>query len=177
MFDYNSLKQYIVPHGTVVHCKERRHCFYEVREEEIAQAERMLSMSFPDELRQFYLNVGYGYFGNDDPDFLNQLMHPIEIAKLKLGLDFYGNMYEEELEYYTSDAVFPFFDLGGESDYLVIQMEGEGSGSILYFDTCIASSFHEFAEKMCKKTDYFISAKAEHHDADMQTCGLAAQEE
>lgn len=146
-----------MPHGTVVKCGERQHCFYNVSEEEIAEAERMLSTHFPDELRQFYRNVGYGYLGNDDPDFLDQLMHPIEIAKLKLGLDFYGNMFEEDLEYYTSDEVFPFFDLGGEADYLVIQMEGEGRGNVLYFGTSIASSFNEFVEKMCEKTNYFIS--------------------
>ena len=53
----------------------------------------MISSRFPDELRQFYLKIGYGYLGYDDPDFRNQIMHPLEIAKLRLGLDFYGNMF------------------------------------------------------------------------------------
>ena len=84
--------------------------------------ENMLSLQFPNELKEFYLQIGYGYLGYDNPNFRNQIMHPLEIAKLKLGLDFYGNMYEEDLKYYTSESVFPFFDLGGEADYLVIQM-------------------------------------------------------
>ena len=156
IFDYDSLAQYIVPSGMLVRCGEQRHCFYTVSEKEISEAEHMLSTLFPDELRQFYLKIGYGYLGYDDPDFRNQIMHPLEIAKLKSGLDFYGNMYEEDLEYYTSDAVFPFFDLGGEADYLVIQMDGELSGHVLYCGTSIAPNFNEFVKRMCEKTDYFI---------------------
>ena len=116
----------------------------------------MLSQQFPDELKQFYLEVGYGYLGYDDPDFKNQIMHPLEIAKLKLGLDFYGNMFTDDLAYYTSGQVFPFFDLGGEADYLVIQLRGDPSGSVIYCGRPIASSFQEFVKKMCEKTGYFI---------------------
>lgn len=154
--DYNSLKQYVVPKGTIVRCDECKYCFYPVRKEELSEAENMLSMRFPDELRRFYSEVGYGHLGNDDPDFMNQIMPPLEIAKLKLGLDFYGNMFEDDLRYYTSDSVFPFFDLGGEADYLVIQMDGEDAGAVMYCGRPIASSFNEFVKRMCDKTNYFI---------------------
>ena len=93
MFDYGDLIQYVVPQGTVIRCGERRHCFYAVSAEELSEAEKMISMQFPDELKRFYLEVGYGHLGNDNPDFLNQIMHPLEIAKLKLGLDYYGYMF------------------------------------------------------------------------------------
>ena len=156
---YDDLKQYVVPEGTLVRCGERRHCFYSVSSQELSEAEALLSQPFPDELKQFYQAVGYGYLGNDDPDFTNQLMPPLEIAKLKLGLDFYGNMYTDDLEYYTSSSVFPFFDLGGEADYLVLQMEGDRAGAVLYCGRLIASSFQEFVEKMCEQTDYFIGQR------------------
>ena len=125
---YRALKEYVVPQGTIVPCGQRKHCFYAVGVEELSEAEALLAQPFPAELRQFYLEVGYGYLGNDDPCFRNQLMHPLEVAKLKLGLDFYGNMYQGDFEYYTSDSVFPFFDLGGEADYLVIQLDGDFIG-------------------------------------------------
>lgn len=153
---YRSLKEYVVPEGTIVPCGQRKHCFYTVGGEELSEAEALLAQPFPAELRQFYLEVGYGYLGNDDPNFRNQLMHPLEVAKLKLGLDFYGNMYQEDFEYYTSDCVFPFFDLGGEADYLVIQLDGDCAGNIFYCGRAIASSFQDFVEKMCAQTDYFI---------------------
>ncbi len=156
MLDYSDLKQYVVPHGTIVRCSESKHCFYTVSIDELSEAENMLSMQFPSELKQFYLEVGYGYLGNDNPDFQNQIMHPMEIAKLKLGLDFYGNMFTEDFEYYTSKSVFPFFDLGGEADYLVIQLDGDCAGSVIYCGRPIASSFKEFVKKMCDQTDYFI---------------------
>lgn len=154
--DHHSLKQYVVPKGTIVRCDECKYCFYSVSDEEISEAETMLSMRFPEELRRFYSEVGYGHLGNDDPDFLNLIMHPLEIAKLKLGLDFYGNMFQDDLQYYTSDSVFPFFDLGGEADYLVLQMDGEDAGAVIYCGRSIASSFNEFVQKMCEETNYFI---------------------
>lgn len=156
MPDYSCLAQYVVPRGTMIRCGERKHCFYPVSRKELSEAEHMLSQQFPDELKQFYLEVGYGYLGYDDPDFKNQIMHPLEIAKLKLGLDFYGNMFTDDLAYYTSGQVFPFFDLGGEADYLVIQLRGDPSGSVIYCGRPIASSFQEFVKKMCEKTGYFI---------------------
>ena len=156
MFDYSNLKPYIVPRGTIVRCGESQHCFYPVTEEELSQAEALLSMRFPEELRKFYLEVGCGTLGNDDPDFRNEIMHPVEAAKLKLGLDFYANMYQEDLDYYTAPDVFPFFDLGGEADYLVIQLTGEHVGAIIYCGRPIAASFNEFVQRMHERTDYFI---------------------
>ena len=156
IFNYDNLKQYVVPQGKLIRCGEQQHCFYAIDEMEISKAENMLSLQFPNELKEFYLQIGYGYLGYDNPNFRNQIMHPLEIAKLELGLDFYGNMYEEDLKYYTSESVFPFFDLGGEADYLVIQMGGEFDGSVLYLDAPIASSFNDFVAKMCERTDYFI---------------------
>lgn len=80
-----------------------------------------------------------------------------EIVKLRLGQDFYGNMSTDDLEYYSSNDVLPFFDLGGESDYLVIKLTGENKGSIIYFGDIIASDFDDFIIKMQKETDYFIN--------------------
>ena len=52
--------------------------------------------------------------------------------------------------------MFPFFDLGGEADYLVIQLDGDYAGNVIYCGRPIASDFNEFVEKMCDKTNYFI---------------------
>lgn len=156
MGEFSFLKKYTVPEGTIVHCDKCKYCFYPVEEKAILDAEQKLSVKFPTSLRDFYLDVGYGYIGQDEPDFMNQIMHPLEIAKLKLGLDFYGNMFSDDLEYYTSNDVFPFFDVGGEFNYLVIKMTGQDEGSILYCSKKIATSFSDFIRKMCEKTDFFI---------------------
>ena len=156
MGKFDCLKKYVFPEGTIVHKIESKYCFYPVDKRDILEAEKQLSIKFPEELTDFYLEIGYGYIGLDNPYFRNQILHPKEIVKLRLGQDFYGNMLTDDLEYYSSNEVLPFFDLGNESDYLVMKLTGKDKGSIIYFGDIIASDFDDFIIKMQKETDYFI---------------------
>lgn len=156
MGKFDCLKKYVFPEGTIVDQNESKYCFYPVDKRDILEVEKQLSIKFPGELTNFYLEIGYGYIGLDNPYFRNQIMHPSEIIKLRLGQDFYGNMLTDDLEYYSSDDVLPFFDLGNESDYLVMKLTGEDKGRIIYFGDIIASGFDDFIIKMQKETDYFI---------------------
>ena len=149
-------KKICFPEGTIVDQNESKYCFYPLDKRDILEAEKQLSIKFPGELTNFYLEIGYVYIGLDNPYFRNQIMHPSEIIKLRLGQDFYGNMLTDDLEYYSSDDVLPFFDLGNESDYLVMKLTGEDKGRIIYFGDIIASGFDDFIIKMQKETDYFI---------------------
>ena len=150
-------QQYISPDKTPTKIHQSKYYFSSLTASEVTQAEHELGICFPPQLKKFYLEVGYGYIGLDNPYFRNQIMRPKEIVKLRLGQDFYGNMSTDDLEYYSSNDVLPFFDLGGESDYLVIKLTGENKGSIIYFGDIIASDFDDFIIKMQKETDYFIN--------------------
>lgn len=156
MKNFVFFEKYVVPEGTLVHCDDCKYCLYPLKEEDVLLAEQKLSIKFPEDLREFYLEIGYGYVGQDEPDFMNEIMHPLEIVKLKNGEDFYENMDREDSEYYQSEDVLPFFNLGGEFDYLVIQLTGEDKGGIIYFGEKIADNFTDFINKMKEKTDYFI---------------------
>ena len=39
---YRSLKEYVVPEGTIVPCGQRKHCFYAVGGDELSEAEALL---------------------------------------------------------------------------------------------------------------------------------------
>ena len=138
MINYTFFKQYISPDKTPTKIHQSKYYFSSLTASEVTQAEHELGICFPPQLIKFYLEVGYGYIGLDNPYFRNQIMRPKEIVKLRLGQDFYGNMSTDDLEYYSSNDVLPFFDLGGESDYLVIKLTGENKGSIIYFGDIIA---------------------------------------
>ena len=157
MINYTFFKQYISPDKTPTKIHQSKYYFSSLTASEVTQAQHELGICFPPQLKKFYLEVGYGYIGLDNPYFRNQIMRPKEIVKLRLGQDFYGNMSTDDLEYYSSNDVLPFFDLGGESDYLVIKLTGENKGSIIYFGDIIASDFDDFIIKMQKETDYFIN--------------------
>lgn len=156
MGKFDCFKDFVFPEGKIVNRNESKYCFYPVYKKDILEAEKQLSIKFPTELTEFYLEIGYGYIGQDEPDFMNLIMHPLEIVKLKLSQGFYKNMDPKDLAFYTSSSVLPFFNLGGESEYLILKMNGENRGNVFYFSKCIASSFFEFTMKMYEKTDYFI---------------------
>lgn len=156
MGKFDFLKEFVFPEGKIVNQSESKYCFYPVHKSDILKAEEQLSIKFPTELTEFYLEVGYGYIGQDEPDFMNVILHPLEIAKLASGQGFYKNMDPKDLGFYTSKSVLPFFNLGGEAEYLVLKMDGKDREKVFYFSECIANSFFEFVMRMCEKTDYFI---------------------
>jgi hypothetical protein len=135
-----------------------RHTFYNINEEEIIEAEQTMNRRFPKELRNFYLEIGYGFFCKDDTTRTNRIMHPNDIAL------YYVN--DSEYEYVDKEIYgeqeLIFFDLGGEGDFLTINIASEnkdGKCEILYFGRKIASSLLNFLFNMNIKTNYYLEIK------------------
>lgn len=76
MFEY--FKQFVVNDSKDKN--ELKHCFYRVGPDEIEKAENDIGKQFPEELKQFYQDVGYGYFDTISKKWLNLLMSPTQIA-------------------------------------------------------------------------------------------------
>ena len=87
--------------------------FWPVSEWEISVAERQLERQFPDNLRRFYLEVGYGFFINGLNNstasrfLVNRVMDPRSIARVLLTPES-----PERPEEGFPSGVLPFFDLG-----------------------------------------------------------------
>lgn len=79
--------------------------FYPVKEEEIIYAESKMGIDFPRELREFFSQIGYGYFYDIDECFIDMLMSPKHIVDFRFGEGDY--FYAEEREFLESeDLVF-----------------------------------------------------------------------
>lgn len=123
--------------------------FYKLEEEDIKDAEERLGYSFPPILRAFYCEVGYGFI-KENPSFINRIMAPDDVA------DF---MCEEEYQYVDksiySENEMIFFHIADE-DFLTIEMLGDNSGAVKYFDEIIAVDLIDFINKMMVNPNYFI---------------------
>ena len=146
MYDY--LKPYIEPQGNA------NYQFYPVSQDEILEAEKRMEMAFPSQLKEFYQDIGYGFF-NGDQFNINRIMSPSDIADFMCNDEPYDcidkSIYEEN--------EMPFMHISGE-DFLTIVSDGDDKGSILYFGTKIAESFYSFVEKMYREPNFYLRKEA-----------------
>ena len=56
--------------------KTRSNSFYPVSEKEIEEVERNLDLKFPNELREFLIEVGYGFIKGSEFN-INRIMGPV----------------------------------------------------------------------------------------------------
>lgn len=128
--------------------------FYKVSSEDIMAAEQRMNRKFSQSLRDFYKEIGWGYFEDDDKIFINMLMSPSEAA------DFYceeGNYeYSEEREFVKEDE-FVFFEVDSNCHVKLKVINGVDHG--VYFGRKIADSFLDFMKKMSKNSNYYNEIK------------------
>lgn len=122
---------------------------YKVHENEIAEAENKMGISFPDDLRNFYKEVGYG-FVNSEPGAINRLIGPLGCADIRLREDIYE--YDPDLEMYEiyEENSVIFFEVN-EGVYMSI---GLNDGKIYFADKIVAESLLDFLKKIVEP-DYW----------------------
>ena len=86
MSDFSFLKKYVLPSEKVQAPPEYKHKFYPLDISEVEEAEKRLNRTFPKELREFYLQIGYGFMCFHQKTFDNLIMGPHSIADLILGV-------------------------------------------------------------------------------------------
>lgn len=128
--------------------------FFPVKRSEIEEIEKTLKLTLPVELRNFLLEVGFGFLGKNE-DNINRLMGPYSIrdARLKVNdFEFYPDIEAyEDLE----ETKIIFFE-ANESALLLIEM-GEGENNPIYYDDIkIANSLEEFLRKMMEDDNYYV---------------------
>jgi hypothetical protein len=132
----------------------KENTFYPVSENEILEVENKLGLKLPYDLRQFLLEVGYGFLKKSEYN-INRILGPASIrdARLKVNdFEFYPDIeVYEELE---EDKVI-FFE-ASESALLLIALGNEQNNSIYYDDIKIADSLEEFLIELMKNDKYYI---------------------
>jgi len=150
MEKFSLFKEYIVD-GQQSN-NEKRHIFYKVDNKQIESAEARMKNKFPSELKEFYIEIGYGFLCKNDKTHTNRIMDPSDIADFYCGDEVY-NYVDRDL--YDSNEII-FFDLGGEGDFLTIKSDKNDNSAVYYFGRKIADSLKEFLINMNLNTNYYI---------------------
>jgi hypothetical protein len=133
----------------------KNNSFYVVTEDEISEAERTLGFVFPKELRDFYIQIGYGFFGGSKYN-VNRLMDPYSVRDFRLrqnDFEFYPDI---ELYDHYEDNKLIFFE-SDESALISIELSDKEKSKIYYYNTKIADSLEEFIEKIQDDDSYFVT--------------------
>ncbi|MGA8942629.1 MAG: SMI1/KNR4 family protein [Thermoactinomyces sp.] len=157
MSDFSFLKKYVLPSEHVKAPPEQKHIFYSLDEREIEEAEKRLNQKFPKELREFYLQIGYGFMCKSGKNmFINRIMDPHSVADLILG----ENIYED---YYLVDEIaedphlFPFFEVGDDS-FIFLDLSKETKYYPVIWELFqVAYSLEQFLRKLDDQENYYLS--------------------
>jgi hypothetical protein len=128
---------------------------YRLGEQDIVVAEKRLGFVFPQELRKFYLDIGWGFINCDDEGNINRLMNPDSVADFRLRENIHAT--DPVAEDYTKPNELVFFEVN-ECNYLVLKLDEiteDGKCPIYFVDTKIANSLDEFIFRMKEDPAYF----------------------
>ncbi|HDR8095059.1 TPA: SMI1/KNR4 family protein, partial [Bacillus cereus] len=138
---FNFLKEYVVADRSVR--SKQKPIFYPIYQDEIDEAESLLQMELPKELKRFYQEIGYGFLKSDKRTFFNRFMDPISVVDFRLRQDIYE--YNPNLD----DDSLVFFEVT-ELNFLTTKFKEEnelGQCPIYSEDEKIADSLEEFLIK------------------------------
>lgn len=127
--------------------------FYEVLESEIVEAEKAIGITIPDELKEFYRNLGYGFFCSEQGN-INRLMDPLSVRDFRLRQNDFKYYPDIQIYDYFEENKLIFFEVN-ESMLFSIQTNIEGKCKIYNYDKVIADSLEEFVTKIIENETYY----------------------
>ncbi|MDG5471378.1 SMI1/KNR4 family protein [Jeotgalibacillus sp. ET6] len=127
--------------------------FYKVTEEDIIKAEQRMNISFPNDLKELYLEIGYGFIKGQSANAINRILGPATVADIRLRE---GNFEADpDLdEIYDDSNKLIFFEVN-EGVYISIDLTIINR-PVFYFDVQIAGSLKDFFEKFFINNEYYI---------------------
>jgi antitoxin YxxD len=134
--------------------EEKDRGFYPVTEDEILEVEKTLGFSLPAELKEFYRNIGYGFFKGSEYN-VNRFMDPYSICDFRLRQNEYESYPEIEVYDDFEDNKLIFFESDTYS-LISIELTNKEKSKIFYYNTIIADSLEEFIKKIQEDDSYFV---------------------
>ncbi|MGP1910108.1 SMI1/KNR4 family protein [Metabacillus sp. JX24] len=134
--------------------KKSDHTFYELQKNDVLKAEERLGIRIPEELKDFYREVGYGFIKKSHRNAINRVMDPDTIADITLREGIYEHDPDLDGIYEDEDRLV-FLEVN-EGVYLTLGLDSQEQTPVYYFETLIASSLKEFFMKMDRDPDYYI---------------------
>lgn len=126
---------------------------YKVPEDDILKAEQRMDISFPNDLKQLYLEVGYGFIKDQSANAINRILGPGAVADIRLREGIFE--FDPDLdEIFNDEDKLIFFEVN-ESVYISIDLQLVNN-PIYYFDIQIAESLEDFFKKFLSNNEYYI---------------------
>lgn len=158
---YNYLKKFVDVQGRAVYVNKEND-FITVLPSELQAAEERLGFQFPEQLKEFYNEIGFGHLTvphNAPEDYkcyhTNKILHPNHIADiLILGEDSGLVTYEVEFQ----EHEMPFFDVADSADFLVMHPHSKNPNAVYdQLGNLIENNFSDFIYNLYYKspTYYF----------------------
>ena len=129
------------------------HQFYPLTKDEIKNSESKLGIIFPKLLREFYLEISYGFIGSEVGN-INRIMDPESVLDFRLrqnDFEFYPDI--EIYDEFEEDKMI-FFE-ANESVLISIGFGSDNSGKIYYYDEEISKNLGEFLEKLLEDDTFY----------------------
>ena len=127
--------------------------FYPLTRDKIKKSESKLGIMFPKLLRDFYLEIGYGFIESKVGN-INRIMEPESVLDFRLrqnDFEFYPDI--EIYDEFEEDKMI-FFE-ANESALISIGFGSDNSGKIYYYDVEIAKNLSEFLEKLSENDTFY----------------------
>ena len=153
MGKYDYLKKYMDIEGK---SSAEENSFYSITEDNIKEEENRIGFCFPKELKEFWRELGCGFFRASTPeknisqkDWVNRLLPPEDIASILLEGSESELMVAPAYELYQGlkrEGDFPFFEIGDSYDFLYMNFNKPG---VYELDgNKIADSLEEFVHRL-----------------------------
>lgn len=127
--------------------------FCPLTRDKIEKSESKLGIMFPKLLRDFYLEIGYGFIGSKVGN-INRIMDPESVLDFRLrqnDFEFYPDI--EIYDEFEEDKMI-FFE-ANESALISIGFGSDNSGKIYYYDVEISKNLSEFLEKLSENDTFY----------------------
>ncbi|UYT84604.1 SMI1/KNR4 family protein [Priestia megaterium] len=129
-----------------------KHTFYPLDIKEIEAAEQRFGAKFPAELRQFYVEIGYGFANRNETTAFQRIIDPESAVDLHLREGFYEH--DPDLDMYDEREGFLFFEVV-EGLYFEVRWGTADTSSVYFMETRISDSLQAFFEQLDNDAHFY----------------------
>jgi len=131
-----------------------KNSFYPVTMNEMVEVESDLEINIPKDLKELYLEVGYGFIKGSEYN-VNRILDPLSVRdfrkrqndfKFMPDIDIYDEFERDKLIFFEAS----------ESALMSIGFGDTGDSAIYYYDIKIASSLKDFLQRIQENDRYYL---------------------
>jgi len=140
MVKYDYLKKYLGPHNHIIETW-RENSFLFLEEGEIENAEQTMGIKFPEELKDFWQEIGGGHITVSKKGatkdyacyYANRILFPREIASI-LTQGIGSEIITEEGLEYLKEGDIPFFEIADHMSYFTMKPSSDNPNAVYDID-------------------------------------------